>query len=783
MGLRKIYTIFLAVLFCIGNASAAVRNQNTISRPDTTNVSARNSSNTKSVNATRSTTTRASTTNNNSNKKVATRKTTARNTTKKIITSRPNTTRSAVAARSAQKQKRASRAAVTTATKTFGDNYTTCRDSYFTCMDQFCATQNETYRRCVCSSQLKNIQNKEQLLSQTATNLQNFQDFNIDAISKTSAEVKSMQTASEGEASIKKDTSASAKTLNNISAVLNDSKQQYTSNNQYNSELKSVWSTTDLISGTDIANMTGESLYNAVNAQCSALVAQDCAETDIKMIASAYGMYIENDCSVLASNIDAKMTNANAAIRSTRYKMQDARLENYNAHNSLSLNDCIASVRKDLTASHACGENYVHCLDVTGRYLNIDTGEPIYSVNFYDLENQISLSGDILRTAQNSPYVSVLNKKREFANQSLDLCVDDADVVWDEFLRQALVEISQRQKQRVHDVKNECLDVVNKCYLEKTQDLKVFSDNSSDISLGQVLEVSEDMCAEKLNTCSNLYGGGTDGLYLLVNTMSNITDQTIAQTCPDLLDGFLQNVCSVSTKDSLHSYPYGCRAYAPGEPRYARVEICNTTLTNPFSRSNIVFTKTENLQTSDYVCKDAVKHYTSCSFNYYLYHDDASLYQHCGYNNQNEFELSQNFCPKVANECRICPDGFTCLGGTNKPISTDQDLYASCGVDYIGSLYQQLVRYALQNCIRPSLETNILPESVLGDVDTAMRKVQSALMVELSKECINLEGKWVDIPWKDDNGDGRHDSTGDELMPEFYSTTGANKLWGYCTNQ
>ena len=783
MGLRKIYAIFLAVLFCIGDASAAVRNQNTISRPDTTAVSARNSSNAKSVSASRSVTTRAAATNNNSTKKIATRKTIARNTAKKIITSRPNTTRSATAVRSAQKQKRASRAAVTTTTKSFGDNYTTCRDSYFTCMDQFCANQNETYRRCVCSSQLKNIQTKEQLLSQTATNLQDFQDLNIDAISKTSAEVKSMLTATEGEENIKKDVSASAKTLNNISAVLNDSKQQYTSNNKYKSELKSVWLSTDLIGGTDIANMTGESLYNAVNAQCSAMVAQDCAETDIKMIASAYGMYIENDCSLLASNIDAKITNANAAIRSTRYKMQDARLENYNTHNSLSLNDCIASVRKDLTAPHACGEDYVHCLDVTGRYLNITTGEPIYSVNFYELENQISLSGDILRNAYNTPYVSVLNKKREFANQSLNLCVDDADAVWDEFLRQALVEISQRQKQRVHNVKNECLDVVNKCYLQKTDDLKVFSDNSSEILLGQILEVSEDMCADKLNTCSNLYGGGTDGLYLLVNTMANITDQKIAQTCPDLLEGFLQEVCSVSTKDSLHSYPYGCRAYAPGEPRYAHVEICNSTLTNPFSKSNVVVTKTESLGTADFVCKTGVKHYTTCSFNYYLYHDSMSERAHCGYESDQAFTLDQQFCPTVANECRICPAGFTCLGGTNKPISTDQDLYASCGVDYIGSLYQQLVRYALQNCIRPSTETNVLPESILGDVDTAMRTVQSALMVELSKECINLEGTWVDIPWQDDNGDGYHDSTGDELMPEFYSNTGANKLWGYCKNK
>ena len=142
-----------------------------------------------------------------------------------------------------------------------------------------------------------------------------------------------------------------------------------------------------------------------VNSQCTDLVKNSCQDTDLKMISSAYGMYIENDCAILENNIKNKTTAANTAIRQTRQKMQDTRLENYNAHNSLTTNDCIAKVREDLTADTACGNNFIHCLDFSGKYLNVTTGEPIYSPDFYQIENQISLSGDILTNNKNTSFV------------------------------------------------------------------------------------------------------------------------------------------------------------------------------------------------------------------------------------------------------------------------------------------------------------------------------------------------------------------------------------------
>ena len=774
--MRKILSVFLGLCFCVGLSSAATRTQNVMTRGETNSVSTRQSSNnTNSVknSSSRATNARATTTTQQK------RTTTARSATKKTVSSRPKTNvRSGAISRASTRPVKLSRATTTTKTKTFGDNYNACRDTYFTCMDLFCANQNDQYRRCVCSSRLTEIQNKEKSLSQTSDSLKDFHDLNIEVIDKTANEVKSMVSASDGELAMKKKGTADGTgTLKNISDILKTTKQKKLSTGgtlDIVDDIKSIWSTTDLIGGADIANLTGESLYNAVHAQCSEIASQTCSNSDLKMIISAYGMYIENDCSLLANNLDKKTTDANAAIRTTRHQMQDARLENYDAHNSLSLNDCIARVRKDLTAPTACGEGYVRCLDFTGKYLNSETGEPIYSPDFYQIENQLSLSGNILKNTKNVQFVKMLDKKRIYAKNSLDLCTDDADYVWNEFLRQSIIEIYQAQRQAVQKVKTECLGVVNQCYLKQSDTLKAFSDNSYEILLGQALELSEELCSEKLSTCSNLYGGGPEGLALLVNTLAGITDQTIAQNCPDLLMTFAQKICAVPVTDSYHAYPYGCRVYAPGESRYARVDLCNTTMVNPFSRSDILSIKTSDIYNTYYTCPDANVRYKSCEFNYYLYKEPTDPNTECGTDN--------NWCYDVnnANECRICPSGYLCTGDKAEPQNLDENLYDSCGLYYIGSLYQQLVIYALQNCTRPSNDDTVLPESILADVDQAMKKIQTSLISGLTTECENQNGTWVDIPWTDENLDGYHDITGDALLQEFYRLTGTNKLWGYC---
>ena len=760
--MRKVLALILTCCVGIGVADAAVRDASTVSRAGATQPTVSRTTASKSNVVSRAIPTTASRPNRTAQ---TTRTATSRAAVIRSSTTTPTGRTASTKSRAVTNTQRAAIVADTTNSKTFGTGYNTCRDAYFTCMDQFCATTDDTYRRCVCSSRLYEIKKKQSALAQSADQLQDFKDLNIEAIPKTAAEVKAMQNASEGEmvASVIKDKSSSIAQLAGISAVLSNTKSKSLSTAgqlDIAGDINAIWATTDLTSGLNVSNLTGEILYSAVHSQCVNLVADHCSSKSLlNMVVSAYSMYIENDCSLLANSLDKKKTAANASIRETEREMNVARLDNYDAHNSSSINDCIAMVRRDVTTDAACGADYVHCLDTTGLYLNKTTGAPIYTSNFYQLGSTVSLSGDILTNQTNIMLVSELNRKRIFAEKSLDTCRDMADRVWDEFLRQAVIEIYQGQQNRIRDVKNECLDVVNQCYDAQSNALKDFSNVKEQLLIGARLELSEELCREKLDACSNLYGGGPDGMQELLTTMYDITTQKIAQNCFTTLQEYAAQMCAVPSSDSLHSYPYACRAYAPGEQRYATNSECNNTPKDTTSNASSVVGETPSQNTptgSGYQCSN--KTYTKCNNGYYM-----------AYNN------TYNPTPQAGNQCIKCP-----ATGCPTSSATDAPTESTCG-DYVGSLYQKLVRYARQACMRPSRQSSNseLPTTLLQDVNATMDLIKASMATSLKAECERLGGYWVASPWTTNTD---KTETGIKLFSKFYNETGANKKWGYCAD-
>ena len=859
---------FLAVCFlCIGGADAAARattktntrgngatvvtqaqtqtqNRSTASRSNaTSNATTRNSGTT----TTRNVTTRSS---DSVQRTTVSRKpapqTVSRTTTQRATATRPNTTTTATVKKSGVSGTRGSTttapktnssrvattgaktnisraASMTTVTKgSYTAGYNSCHDAYFTCMDQFCATANDTYRRCICSSRLTEIKKKQLALSDANDQIQDFRDLNIEAIPKTAGEVNAMVNASRGEytAAITKDTSNSAQQLAGVSTVLASTKARSLSTSgtlDIAGDINAIWATTDLASGVNIANLTGEALYNAVHSQCADLVSDQCSNSStFNMVISAYAMYIENDCSLLSNALDKQKNNTQGEIRETERDMQTARLENYNAHNSTSINDCVAKVRADVTADTACGADYVHCLDISGLYLNRVTGEPIYSSNFYQLENMVSLSGDVLTNQTNRMLVTELNRMRDFAEGSLSTCQDLADDVWDEFLRQAITEIYQGQQSRIRQVKDECLDVVNKCYDSQTASLRDFTNTKEQLLLGSQLELSEQLCREKLSTCSNLYGGGSAGMQQLIDTMlHDITSQKISQDCLNTLQDYVHTMCAVPSSDTLHSYPYACRVYAPGERQYATNWQCQNqavnrrqqqAITDTFNGEGIppyLYSKDDHggytcntyndenarpLQNATNLVRKSVQ-YISCNKNSYLSDCDLPENRDCrDLNNPASNYGNDYYCQGLSssggNKCIKCSSDETCYGGTYCPIPL---LTNDACSDYVGSLYQSVVRYALQTCMRPSETTSIdevttpISDEVLQAVNATMDSVRSEMSGSLKTECERLGGYWVATPYQ--SSDFPNTAANNlEIWDRFYSETGANKKWGYCAD-
>ena len=865
--MRKVLQIALMLVMGVGTADAAVRDANSVTRSAATTSIPRTATAPQRTGDIRARTGTSKNTTRNA-RAASTKSVTARSAKTNTVARAavPTTKRATISgtksrniATSGPAKKSTARATITMNTiqsNTFGTGYNTCRDAYFTCMDQFCGTANDTYRRCICSSKLGEVQSRERALSQAGNQLQDFQDLNLAVINKTSAEVQAMLSASSGELtqSVVKDNSGAAQQLAGISDVLSKTKTKSLSTQgtlDIAGDINSIWSTTDLAGGVNIANLTGEALYNAVHSQCTELTADRCPDkTTQNMVISAYGMYIEKDCSLVINNLDKKLTTANSTIRANEREMHLARLENYNAHNSTSINDCIARVRADITTDTACGTDYVHCLDITGLYLSYDTGEPIYTPNFYQLESQVSLSGDILKNQTNRILIAKLESMRPYASGSLDTCRDLADDVWNEFLRQAITEIYQGQHERIRMVKNDCLDVVNQCYDEQTQSLKDFSNTDDQLMIGARLELAEQMCQEKLNACANLYGGGSHGMQALLTAMHNITDQQIGMQCHDTLTKYVKNMCAVPGNDTIHIYPYACRVYAPGEQTYATILQCNIDTTATINENLLagggistngtaVHTKADYAEDPEnpagaqrpdeqvddnYKCQ---KIYSSCPSGSYMAGPSGTDYNgtpmagntcivgkntdYCQYTGGTaapscaytgcakgyylSYNGAHNSKATVGNSCEPCPSGYFCNGGIDAPApNNDTTTDDTCGTDYIGSLYQKLVRYAMQTCVRPTESTNILPAHILQDVNMVMTETRTEMSHALSQECERLGGIWVDSPWVDEKGktvtgtngtttetaDNKHDATGQTLHTKFYSETSANTQWGFC---
>ncbi|MCR5194404.1 MAG: hypothetical protein K6B71_02670 [Alphaproteobacteria bacterium] len=470
-----------------------------------------------------------------------------------------------------------------------GGGYANCRESYSTCMDQMCANANDTYRRCFCSERFTKFRDTENALDQAMLMLRQFEDNNLNAVDKTAAEVSAMYSATVGEMAIKKDTSASAQVLESIGDLLSG-KVKATSQStsealgllDFSVDLDDVWGGENSLfsdnRGQDMSTMEGLALFNTAQKQCVSITQSQCENDAVfNMAKSSYNILIAQDCNLYEKTLNKKRQNVEDAVRQAEKYLRDARLEEYRSHNSASVNECISKVRATMLTDTACGENYKRCLDPTGAFISAATGEPIYTPRLFELENTIQLdgkiSGDVLQ--QNSNFNKFLDSMRKRVDKDLDTCRDDAEYVWTEFKRAALIEIAQAQSEKLEEVRMSCVNTISECYDTQTNSLNDFDSTTAKNSAALARGTARSMCAEKVIACAALFGSakenekctfdgrghfigdeGTCGLTKLLQFVDNVDSTKIAEGCDTAIRNYLKELCTPSTGGE---YPYKCR--------------------------------------------------------------------------------------------------------------------------------------------------------------------------------------------------------------------------------
>ncbi len=480
-----------------------------------------------------------------------------------------------------------------------GGGYGQCRDSYATCMDQFCANANDTYRRCFCSGRFTEFRDTELALDEAKVLLQKFEDNNLNAVDKTVAEVNAMYTATVGEAAIKNDVSGAQSILNEIGDLLSGKKkagQQQESQTMdlgsldFTVNIDDIWGSSNSMfdsggrSGPNMAELEGKSLYNEASKQCLELTSDACTSNAVlNMATSAYDIMITQDCNLYEKKIDAQREAVMKTVREAEKILREARLEEYRAHNSADVNECIAKVTDALTEETACGDNYKRCLDYSGAYISQSTGEPIYSPRLFEMVNLITLdgasgNGDVL--GENTKFNDFLDTKRVFAEKALDSCRDIAETVWTEFKRSALIEIAQAQDEKIEEVKNSCVETMAECYDTQSGQLATFGGDAGKYAGAVSANAARAMCLDKVTACAMLYGKGEGkscefdgngkfkgtvaeqrdcGLTELLNLVNTVDSIKINQGCSEALTTYTQELCAPASADTAHVYPWGCR--------------------------------------------------------------------------------------------------------------------------------------------------------------------------------------------------------------------------------
>ena len=518
-----------------------------------------------------------------------------------------------------------------------GSGYAACRESYATCMDQMCANANDTYRRCFCSDKFLKFRDVEESLDEAMIMLQQFQDNNLEAIDKTADEVNAMYSASIGEAAIKRDTSASARLLDNITKLLSGGGTNSTTTNMNNSigildldfsvDFDDVWSDGGFslfdTGNQDLSTLEGTALFNAAQRQCTRLSQNMCENNAVfSMSRSSYNILISQDCNTYEKALNKKKETVAQAVRTAEKYLREARLEEYRAHNSMDVNECLAKVRTAMLADTACGENYKRCLDPTGAYINGATGEPIYSPRLFQLEKTIKLPGvmddnintDILGV--NSTYEKFLDGYRQYVSQQLDTCRSIADFVWTEFKRNAIIEIAQAQSNKIEEVKSSCVDTIAECYDTQSQSIVNLGSKKTATTAGALGRyTARDMCREQVMACATLYSrdgtgctfderghinnGETCGLSSLITYVNTVDDLMVVEKCKAAVDEYLADLCTPD--NDTYEYPYNCRNLASADVREKITTFVDEYCGDPIDRDKKDKKPSDDAQLSAYI--------------------------------------------------------------------------------------------------------------------------------------------------------------------------------------
>ena len=434
-------------------------------------------------------------------------------------------------------------------------NYSKCKTVFYNCMDEFCANKDANLRRCACSSRIHEFDNIKKQLSDAEGKMLDFNQ-RLLAVGLDKEDAAAINVATGGEkAFATTDTSASEKILRTITDTLNSSGKSKIDNNlapiSLSLNMDTAWDNIDLTSGIATSAKSGTDLYNAATPICVEMAREVCTDDELNIAQDGYKLTIQQDCDTVAKSYKTQYGNAMEKIYESGALLDMSRLNAYQQNNSDDTLTCKKKILSQLSSTSVCGENLYKCLDMSGKYIDPSTGKAFLSVNLAELSSLLKepSSGERWsKIQQNESFVKYLDSKKKFLEPATKQCKDIANMVWQEFLDDALAQIKLSQNAKLEEIRMNCTTLVAECKTEALQSLADFDARALSAFNIAADKTANAMCADIQNSCNalmnteilseNLWQSGMTGI------AADETYKKILETCTTIGRDCIINQCN-----------------------------------------------------------------------------------------------------------------------------------------------------------------------------------------------------------------------------------------------
>ncbi len=216
----------------------------------------------------------------------------------------------------------------------------------------------------------------------------------------------------------------------------------------------------------------------------------------------------------------------------------------------LVLTTCKKKMLDELASPAVCGPDLSGCLDNTGRYIDPSNGAAFITIDLAGLDNLITRPQGSQTWASvpgNDIFVKFLEGKKKYLEPAMKNCRDASEIVWKDFIEDALAQIKLGQGKKLEEIRQSCTTLTAECVTDASDSIAGFDARALSVFGVLANKTANEMCASLKTACSALLtppDGDMDWVGGMTGIQTDITFDKILSTCFEVGKNCIVQKCS-----------------------------------------------------------------------------------------------------------------------------------------------------------------------------------------------------------------------------------------------